>query len=135
MMKKYLISVSLLLSLLSVHQAAFGGAYQPVELNIDLEARQASGDMFTVRNSYDEKAMIGCGVRHYLAGDEVIQYAFCQANSSLVESAAFCETDDPAMVAAISAITAYSFIVFHWDKAGVCTFVGNSAQSFYLPKS
>lgn len=122
-------------SLLSLSSAVFGGSYQPAELKIDLASRQASGDMFTARHTDDDKAMIGCGVRHYLSGDEVVQYAFCQANSSKVETGAFCETDNPAMVAAISAITTYSYIVFHWDKTGECTFIGNSAQSFYLPKS
>lgn len=134
-MKKRLTAIGTFLSLLALSMTASGGAYQPAELKIDLEARQASGDMFTVRHASDEKAMIGCGVRHYLSGDEVIQYAFCQANSSLVETGAFCETDKPAMVAAVSAISSYSYIVFHWDKAGECTFIGNSSQSFYLPKS
>lgn len=134
-MKKRLTATGTFLSLLALSMTASGGAYQPAELKIDLEARQASGDMFTVRHASDEKAMIGCGVRHYLSGDEIIQYAFCQANSSLVEAGAFCETDKPAMVAAVSAISSYSYIVFHWDKAGECTFIGNSSQSFYLPKS
>ncbi|GHA17930.1 hypothetical protein GCM10008090_29570 [Arenicella chitinivorans] len=128
-------NVVMLLSLLWFSSAAYCGDYQPAELKIDLEARQASGDMFTVRHADDDKALIGCGVRHYLSGNEVIQYGFCQANSSAMEVGAFCETDNPAMVAAISAITTYSYIVFHWDKAGECTFIGNSSQSFYLPKS
>ncbi|RBP53544.1 hypothetical protein [Arenicella xantha] len=122
------------LLLLFACNSVFAGKYQPAELIIDFENSRAGGDMYTVRFSSDEESFIGCGVRFSLVGDEVFEYGFCQAKNSDTKESVFCSTERPEMVEAISSIAQLSFITFGWDKSGECTWIGNSTQSFYIPK-
>jgi hypothetical protein len=94
----------------------------------------AVGSMTTARFSKNNVEYIGCGLRRNDDGaGGVFLFAFCQA-STADEIVGFCETDNPALIASIGDQDDFSFIVFGWNAAGECRSIGNSTQSFYIPK-
>jgi hypothetical protein len=94
----------------------------------------ATGSMTTARFSKNNVEYIGCGLRRNDDGaGGVFLFAFCQA-STADEIVGFCETDNPALIASIGDQDDFSFIVFGWNAAGECRSIGNSTQSFYIPK-
>lgn len=110
---------------------ASAGFVQPAPVTIDFTNRVATGDMYTARNSVNAFEFIGCGVRYNSAG---LTSAFCQAGLGEADSQKItCFTTNPALVEALRAISAFSFITFSWDADGNCTRIGVSTQSFYLP--
>ncbi len=125
---KYLVSATALLLFSNV---ALAGLAAPLPVQIDFDARTAIGDMYTARTSENAFEYIGCGVRYGAAGPI---FGFCQAGlGEAAEQQFTCITTEPAIIEAIHAISAFSFIIFAWDVDGNCTRIGNSTQSFYLP--
>lgn len=131
MLNKILLIV--ILGALSV--SAYAGFVQPVPVDVDEEARVANGDMYTARFSDNDIEMIGCGIRKILIDEELITFGFCQAREGAKGSeTAFCNTQNSDLLDAINAISDTSFITFSWNEDGECTRIGNSTQSFYMPK-
>lgn len=115
-----------------VASIASAGLVQPVPVTIDFAARLATGDMWSARTSANPFEFIGCGVRHNAAG---MYFGFCQAGLADADAQRItCFTDNPQLIDAIKSIGDYSYIAFRWDADGMCTHVGVSTQSFYLPK-
>jgi hypothetical protein len=104
-----------------------------VMLNAD-GSGSANGSMTTARFSKNKVEYIGCGVRRFDDGlGGVFIFAFCQA-STADEVLGFCESENPALIASVSDQDDYSFITFSWGADGICRSIGNSTQSFYIPK-
>ena len=129
----------LAISLFSV--TAFAGYSQPIEVSVDVledGSGSALGDMTTARNSSNEFAFIGCGVRTIDHGnDDPFLWGFCQAG--IEEEVSYtCFTQSPALLETINGLSDLSFITFGWTDDGSgnlnCTRVGSSTQSFYLEK-
>jgi hypothetical protein len=113
--------------------AAFAGATNPQSVTIDLDERQAEGDMATARYSDNDVELIGCGVSYFddgFGGAFVI--GFCQAQDAS-ENYAACFTQSNGLIEAIQSISDFSFVRFNWDDSEECTRIANSTQSFYLP--
>lgn len=112
------------------------GLTQPAEVEIDNETRFAQGDMNTARRSKNEFAFIGCGVRVISVSEtEIINFGFCQAGVGEAEDERItCFTQNAELLDGIKSIADYSYVTFSWDENGDCTRIGNSTQSFYLPK-
>ncbi|TQV76806.1 hypothetical protein FLL45_02285 [Aliikangiella marina] len=116
--------------------SVLAGLTQPAEVTIDTENRLATGDMNTARRSDNEFAFIGCGVRVISVSEtEVINFGFCQAGIGEAEEERItCFTQNAQLLDGIKSIADYSYVTFSWDENGDCTRIGNSTQSFYLPK-
>ena len=117
---------------------AFAGLYQPAPFGIDLDNQIAQGDMQSVRDSKDELAFIGCGIRTLdLGGGISVRFGFCQAGDAEVQVTCF--TESPVLLDEMRAANDFSFITFSWQDDGFggleCTRVGYSTQSFYLDKA
>lgn len=131
-MKKLAILLTGAATLLST--AAFGGSVQPFPVDVDLTNLNASGDMVTARYSENDNEFIGCGIRIIQDGvGGVFSFGFCQAEDR-DGVRAFCNSQDAALLDAISSSGDYGFITFSYDEDDVCTRIGFSNQSFYLPK-
>ena len=114
--------------------AALAGKVQPFPVEVDLTTRLAQGDTVTARYSDNEVELIGCGIRKLSDGvGGIATFGFCQATDREKENI-ICNTQDAGLLDAISSSSDYSFITFSWDKENVCTRIGFSNQSFYLPK-
>ena len=118
--------------------AAYAGLYQPAEVEVDLTTNFAAGDMWSGRVDDDDEVYIGCGARRISDGaGGVFYFSFCQAQDADGELA-FCNATDPELVQAIDAFSDYSYVTFSWELNefgdGICTRIGHSTQSFYLPK-
>lgn len=71
-----------------------------------------------------------------LAGDGaggVFVFGFCQA-ATADDVQGFCDTENPDLIQSIADQDDYSFITFSWNGTGQCDGIGNSTQSFYIPK-
>ena len=121
---------------------AIAGAYQDVPLSIDFDFKVAQGSMVTVRSSRNATQLIGCGVRYIDNGaGGAFSFGFCSAaydvNPDTLDGVT-CFTFNPALVDAIHSISDFSFITFSWRDDGnggaECVRIGNSTQSWYLPK-
>ena len=117
---------------------AHAGSTSPVPVFVDLDGQVAFGDMVTARYSTNKLEFIGCGARSFdLGGGGLFVFGFCQAQDAEGNSAN-CFTENPDLIDQIKSISAYSFITFSWDldEGGdmICTGIGNSTQSFYLPR-
>lgn len=114
---------------------ALAGSVQPVPVEVDLENNFAAGNMVTARFSNNDVEFIGCGVRYIDTGvGSTFTFGFCQATDADGE-ALFCQTLDSPLIEAIKSISAFSFITFSANpETGDCTRIGNSTQSFYIPK-
>ena len=114
----------------------FAGLSQPAEVIVDTENRFAQGDMRTARSADNEFAYIGCGIRKItISPTETFSFGFCQANVGETEDGGVtCFTENAELLSAMHAVSDYSFITFSWDENDECTRIGNSTQSFYLPK-
>lgn len=117
--------------------AAMAGLVNEFPVTVTLNADgsgSAAGSMTTARFSKDLVQYIGCGIRRFDDGaGGVFVFGFCQA-STASEVLGFCESDNPALLSAIGDQDDFSFITFDWNSAGECTGIGNSTQSFYIPK-
>jgi len=112
---------------------AHAGQSQPAEVAVDLTNLTASGDMLSARIDRDDDVFIGCGIRVFDDGaGGTFEFGFCQAEDNEGERA-FCNTDSPGLLGAMKATSDYSFVTFSWDADGICTRIGFSTQSFYLP--
>lgn len=112
---------------------ALAGQTQPAEVDVDLDDRAAHGDMLSARLDPDDDVFIGCGIRVFDDGaGGTFEFGFCQAEDNEGERA-FCNTDSPGLLGAMKATADYSFVTFSWDVDGICTRIGFSTQSFYLP--
>ncbi|HKR34322.1 MAG TPA: hypothetical protein VJT10_05755 [Steroidobacteraceae bacterium] len=107
----------------------------PVTVNLNPDGSgSAAGSITTARFSKDLVQYIGCGIRRFDDGaGGVFVFGFCQA-STATEVVGFCDSENPALLASIGDQDDFSFITFGWNAAGECTSIGNSTQSFYLPK-
>ena len=113
---------------------AFAGFTQPAEVDVDLINLAAHGDMRTARLDDDNDVYIGCGIRSFDDGaGGTTGFGFCQAEDSEGD-VAFCNTDNQELLDVMKATSDFSFITFSWNEDGVCTRIGFSTQSFYLPK-
>jgi len=113
---------------------SFAGQTQPAPVDVDLDNRTASGDMLTARFDDGDDVFIGCGIRKFDFGgvSGEFQFGFCQAEDSEGERA-FCTTESLHLLDAMQATSDYSFVTFSWDEDDICTRIGFSTQSFYLP--
>ena len=113
--------------------SALAGATNPQPVKIDLDERQAEGDMATARFAGNDVELIGCGVKYFDDGfGAAFAFGFCQA-ADANEVYAVCTTQSPGLIEAIHSISDFSFIRFYWDENEECTWIGNSTQSWYLP--
>jgi hypothetical protein len=133
MKKQHLTAIGALILLSS---SAMAGLYQPAPIDIVTNADgsgSARGDMVTARFTKNNVEYLGCGVRTFSDGaGGVLSFAFCQA-STAAGVIGFCSTEDPRLIESLAAISDYSFITFSWGADGVCTQIGTSTQSLYLP--
>lgn len=108
---------------------------QPVTVTLNADGSgSALGSMTTARFSKNDVEFIGCGVRRIDDGaGGIILFAFCQA-ADAANVQGFCTTENPALIASIDGQDDFSFITFAWNAAGECRSIGNSTQSFYIPK-
>ena len=117
--------------------AAMAGLVNEFPVTVTLNpdgSGSAAGSITTARFSKDLVQYIGCGIRRFDDGaGGVFVFGFCQA-STATEVVGFCDSENPALLASIGDQDDFSFITFGWDAAGECTSIGNSTQSFYLPK-
>ena len=121
-----------------VSAPAFAGFTQPAIVQVDLDARTATGDIISARDAKDPDVFIGCGTRNFDDGaGGVFNFAFCQAEDADGDSVV-CNTTNPELVRTIREINDSSFITFGWDDDGAgnltCTSMGFSTQSFYQDK-
>ena len=94
----------------------------------------AAGSMTTARFSKNKVEYIGCGLRRFDDGvGGVVVFRFCQASTE-DEVLGLCESEHAALLASIGDQDDFSFITFSWNAAGICQTIGNSTQSFYIPK-
>jgi len=130
---KYLLSV-VGLTLMAVIASA--GQVVSVPVEVDLTNMFASGDQNTARIARDDVSFIGCGTRDFDDGINSFSFGFCQAADSN-DVGIVCFTQNPILMDAIKAHSAFAFITFSWQDDGAggaeCTRVGSSTQSFYLP--
>ena len=130
-MKKTQIAVlAVLISFFSAYGMA--GVVQPAPVEVDLGNQNAQGDMVTARFSDNDVEYIGCGVRTF-EGAPSFSFGFCQAGDA-DGNEVLCFSQNPDLLDAIKAISDYSFITFSWDSGLVCTRIGNSTQSWYIPE-
>jgi len=134
MMKiRYLLSVAALTVLAGIASAGYIGSEAVV---VDLEDRLAYGDQLTARNSKNHVEMIGCGIRVFDNGVDSWSWGFCKAVDS-AEVEIVCTTENANLLDAMKATSAFALIMFEWQDDGeggaVCTTIGFSTQSFYLP--
>ena len=124
-----------LVALAFISASAFAGLTQPQVVVIDMAARTAMGDMVSARTAANELEFIGCGIRHLDDGaGGAFELGFCQAGDAGGQIIT-CATQNPGLLKAIAAMTDSSYVTFDWDESEFCTRIGNSAQSFYLPKN
>ena len=116
---------------------ALAGLVSDVPVTVTLNADgsgNANGNMVTARFSSNDVEFIGCGVRRIDDGaGGVFLFAFCQA-ADAANVQGFCSTENPNLIASIGDQDDFSFITFSWNAAGECRSIGNSTQSFYIPK-
>jgi len=133
MKTRYLLSIAALTLLAGIVSA---GGVQPAVVTVDLDNMFAQGDQWTARIAKDDVSFIGCGTRVFDDGVNAFSFGFCQATDS-ADVGINCFTQNPVLVDAMSATSAYAFITFSWQDDGFggaeCTRVGFSTQSFYLP--
>jgi len=131
MTKRKILTIGAGLAVLST--AAFGGLVSPQQVDVDLVGRTAGGDMVTARYSDNKTEFIGCGIRKIQDGSGgIFSFGFCQGEDRDGERA-FCNTQDEALLDAISSSAAFSYVTFSWNEDDQCTRIGFSNQSFYLP--
>lgn len=128
------ISLVILITFTLFGAMALAGQATPAPVEVDTAARGALGDQWTARTDPDGDVYIGCGVRFIDDGaGGVFTFGFCQAEDSAGDTI-LCSTENPALIEAIQGISDFSFITFGWDADLVCTRIGYSTQSFYLPE-
>ena len=117
--------------------ATLAGLVSDVPVTVTLNADgsgNANGSMVTARFSKNDVEFIGCGVRRIDDGaGGVVLFAFCQA-ADAANVQGFCSTENPNLIASIGDQDDFSFITFSWNAAGECRSMGNSTQSFYIPR-
>ena len=131
------IQIAGMLMLATFSALAIAGYTQPAPVTVTVNADgsgTANGDMVTARYSDNEIENIGCGVRAIDDGaGGVWNYGFCQVrDASGVQG--FCATERSDLLDVMKATSDFSFIIFSWNAAGECTYIGFSTQSFYLPE-
>lgn len=133
MMKIKTIAIGLGIALAAT--AAYAGLTQPAPVVVDTVNRLATGDQVTARYSKNNVEFIGCGMRKVAtgAGTAVFNFGFCQATDAAGVNI-LCNTDNPELLDAIASSGDFGFITFSWDEDLICTRIGFSNQSFYLPK-
>lgn len=134
-MKFKVVLSAVMLFLVSV--GAMAGYLQPAPVTITLNpdgSGFAQGDQLTARNDKSDTVFIGCGVRMYDNGSGgALSYGWCQAgDASGVQ--VFCSTFNAGLLDGLKSVSDFSFVIFQFDADGNCTEIGNSTQSFYLPK-
>ena len=118
---------------MTVFSIATAGVVQPAPVTVEIEqdgSGTASGDMLAARFSGNDVELIGCGVRKFDFGTP-FTFGFCQAVDSTGQEA-FCSTDSAHLLDGMARAD-YAFVTFSWNADGMCTRIGNSVQSFYLP--
>jgi hypothetical protein len=107
----------------------------PVEVIVNADASgSAQGNMATARFTANTVEYVGCGVRYSISGTTTVKGGWCQAtNSAGVNGFCSISGSNTELLNAISGTSDYSYLVFAWNAAGMCTRVGFSTQSFYIP--
>lgn len=113
---------------------AYAGQTQPAEVDVNLTDRTALGDMHTARFDSDDDVFIGCGIRAFDDGaGGATGFGFCQAEDS-EGNRAFCNTSNKELLSVMKATSDFAYVTFSWNEDDVCTRIGFSTQSFYIPK-
>lgn len=113
--------------------SVYAGMYYDADLEITLNedgSGMAVGNLQAVRSSDDPEANIGCGFRVEKSEDDVVYWAFCQANNEEGVTV-FCSTVSPELIEPLKLMSGKSWIVFNFDANGDCTKIGASNQSMY----
>ncbi len=108
----------------------------PVEVAVNADASgTAQGNLATARFTANTVEYIGCGVRYSISGTTTVKSGWCQATNSAGVNG-FCSINgaNTDLLTAISGVSDFSFVVFSWNAAGMCTRVNFSTQSFYIPQ-
>ena len=130
MKPKILMSVA---CLALVSTGALAGASIDVPVNVDLDTRFAEGDTDTARLDADEDVRIGCGIRVLDDGaGGTFRFGFCSAEDAEGDSIT-CTAIDAGVLDGILYGSDYGYMTFSWDEDDVCTRIGFSNQSQYLP--
>jgi hypothetical protein len=106
---------------------------QPVVVTLNADGSgTAIGSMVTARFSANTLEYAGCGVRYTVTAAGTTKWGFCQAATSTGVTG-FCNIESNDLFQLASSLSDYSFLTFNWNAAGICTRIGMSTQSFYIP--
>lgn len=121
-------AVSILLSF-----GVYAGTYlvAPVEVTDNGNGSgEAQGAMSAARLSANMDEHIGCRLRGDVLNHRIqVQCVAADENGTQVS----CLSTEPEIIAAMQAITVYSWILFKFDTSGNCTFLQTSTKSLYVP--
>lgn len=141
------IKTGIFLAAIMASSLAWAGYTQPapVEIILTETGGSASGDMLSARNSKNNDEFIGCGVRYVeipiepdpILRTEAVAIGFCQAQIADGEEQV-CFTYNKELIEGMRMNSDSTFFRFAWTEdevnGKVCTRIGTSNQSFYLPK-
>jgi hypothetical protein len=117
--------------------AALAGLVNETPVTVTLNgdgSGAANGSMTAARFAKNDVEFIGCGLRRFDDGlGGVFVFGFCQA-ADAADVQGFCQTENANLIQSIADQDDFSFITFSWNAAGECRSIGNSTQSFYIPK-
>ena len=115
-----------------VTSAALAGEYRPAPVVVDLDLREASGDLWSARFSKGDVEFIGCGVRAIDDGaGGAFLYALCEGKDS-DGNRAVCFALNPGLVEAVLGLGDFGFLTFAWDASFQCTDIKTIQASFNL---
>src|SRR6185295_155819 len=93
---------------------AFAGFQTGQQVVLWDEKKLANGDLGFVHQTSDDVQYIGC----FVAGDA--GYCFARDRAGVTRS---CWSDDAQWVRAMSAVRSDTYLIFHWNDGGYCTYV------------
>lgn len=115
---------------------AFAGAVQEWPVSISLQpdgSGQAEGTFSAARFSDSDNEFITCYVRAATTGAaSAASLVWCRAIDAQGVQA-YCFTENPAVAAGLHATNAFSFLLFRWNAAGECVYMGSNVGSAYVP--
>ena len=121
----------LLLSSLLAPVAVFAGT--KVTANVYVTPGYASGAPGTARASADNQQYVRC-LYSANAGAGAFSYVSCLFRNSQGVSG-YCWSDEPSLMAAVSAMSSDSLVQVYWDGAGKCTSIDVTKGSEHAPKT
>lgn len=115
---------------------AYAGDVLQPQVNISVQpdgSGQAEGSVSAARFSGDDTQFIACSVRAFATGATSAEsIVWCRATDAQ-GAQAYCYTENPALAAGLYATNAFSYVLFRWNAAGECIYMGSSIDSKYMP--